>query len=584
MSFTCITCRVAFPEPDLQRAHYKTDWHRYNLKRKVAEMPPVTATAFEEKVVSQRNQASEAEKQPDNFVCETCNKRFSSENAFKNHIQSKKHKDLEVRRSENPNDPIFNRQRSTSTSESKSKDIADENMSDDDEEWSDCDDALSANECLFCSKVCDDMEKNMEHMTVVHNFFIPDIDYVSDLEGLLSYLGAKVGEGRMCLWCSEHGKSFRSLRAVQNHMTDKQHCKMLHEGDTLLEYEDYYDYSSSYPENGDNEDPEEIDMNLLDTENAFEITLPSGAVIGHRSLLRYYKQNLKPERQLVLAGQSKIKNVIAQYKALGWTGTTELAFFAQWWSGSDVTLHFENEEDCSSIGHENTLILMNHKYDIDWLMTWIISERIGILPTTKVFVKNSLKYVPIFGWAWVFTESIFLKRSWEKDRKIITRDLQFLHEYPPGYNITLLMFCEGTRFSEKKLEESNKFAAKNNLPQLKHTLLPRTKGFVLTMEGIKDKFDAVWDITIGFRKDGATPTVQSIFDGKPTKAELYCRRIPIKDIPTDSDKEASDWLYKTFAKKVGYFALYFMKKVSTTAKRSEYEDFAPFSNKLKKSN
>lgn len=327
---------------------------------------------------------------------------------------------------------------------------------------------------------------------------------------------------------------------------------------------------------------------------------------------------------------------------------SQLAFFAQWWSGSDVTLHFENEDDCSSIGQENTLVLMNHKYDIDWLMTWIITERIGILSTTKVFVKNSLKYVPIFGWAWVFTESIFLKRSWEKDRKIISRDLQFLHEYPPGYNITLLMFCEGTRFSEKKLIESNKFAAKNNLTQLKHTLVPRTKGFVLTMEGIKEKFDAVWDITIGFRKDGAEPTVQSIFDGKPTKAELYCRRIPIKNIPVDDDTETSDWLYKTFAEKDeiydhfskngcfkighkktykkrphdlinflcwfilltiplirfiwyiafygsllskffvtviflgGYLALYFMKKVSTTKKRTEYEDFVVSSNKKKK--
>lgn len=53
--------------------------------------------------------------------------------------------------------------------------------------------------------------------------------------------------------------------------------------------------------------------------------------------------------------------------------------------------------------------------------------------------------------------------------------------------LKLLMFCEGTRFSEQKLIESNKFAAKNNLPQLKHTLVPRTKGFVLTMEGIKEK-------------------------------------------------------------------------------------------------
>lgn len=48
--YTCITCRVAFPDADLQRAHYKTDWHRYNLKRKVANMPPVTAENFQKKV------------------------------------------------------------------------------------------------------------------------------------------------------------------------------------------------------------------------------------------------------------------------------------------------------------------------------------------------------------------------------------------------------------------------------------------------------------------------------------------------------------------------------------------------------
>jgi hypothetical protein len=27
----------------MQREHYKTDWHRYNLKRKVVDLPPVTA-------------------------------------------------------------------------------------------------------------------------------------------------------------------------------------------------------------------------------------------------------------------------------------------------------------------------------------------------------------------------------------------------------------------------------------------------------------------------------------------------------------------------------------------------------------
>ena len=52
--YTCITCRVGFGTSELQRGHYKTDWHRYNLKRKVAELPPVTADTFQQKVLAQR--------------------------------------------------------------------------------------------------------------------------------------------------------------------------------------------------------------------------------------------------------------------------------------------------------------------------------------------------------------------------------------------------------------------------------------------------------------------------------------------------------------------------------------------------
>lgn len=96
MSYTCISCRVAFTDGELQRAHYKTDWHRYNLKRKVAEMPPVTAENFQERVMAQR---AAAEQQLSDAAategCAVCNKRFSSVNAHQNHLQSHKHQQAE---------------------------------------------------------------------------------------------------------------------------------------------------------------------------------------------------------------------------------------------------------------------------------------------------------------------------------------------------------------------------------------------------------------------------------------------------------------------------------------------------------
>lgn len=97
MSYTCISCRVQFCDGEVQRAHYKTDWHRYNLKRKVAEMPPVTAENFQDRVLAQRaalEQQSQASGHSSTY-CATCNKKFSSDNAYSNHIQSNKHQQAE---------------------------------------------------------------------------------------------------------------------------------------------------------------------------------------------------------------------------------------------------------------------------------------------------------------------------------------------------------------------------------------------------------------------------------------------------------------------------------------------------------
>lgn len=62
--------------------------------------------------------------------------------------------------------------------------------------------------------------------------------------------------GFMCLWCNEKGRTFHSAEAARQHMIDKGHCKMIHEGVALAEYAEFYDYSSSYP------DAERDDVNV----------------------------------------------------------------------------------------------------------------------------------------------------------------------------------------------------------------------------------------------------------------------------------------------------------------------------------
>ncbi|XP_072267959.1 cytoplasmic 60S subunit biogenesis factor ZNF622 [Pyxicephalus adspersus] len=432
-AYTCITCRVAFADPDIQRAHYKTDWHRYNLKRKVADMPSVTAENFQERVLAQRAVVEEQSKETATY-CTVCSKRFSTFNAFENHLKSRKHLDLEKKtalavtkkvemlneknlekglRAENVDKDAMNSviqqaiKAQPSMSPKKKVSIAqdtdmasvsdkqgsqvktrpekpprlqwyeqqakklsskdDENDSVEDEEdnegWEDMgseddedseeeeheemeDDvaeegsaaaadittphgAIPVTECLFCSHHSRSLVKNVAHMTKIHSFFIPDVEYLQDLHGLISYLGEKVGVGKICLWCNEKGKSFYTTESVQAHMVDKSHCRLFTDGDAALEFADFYDFRSSYPDHKEGDDVEMDDGDVPDEKNleydeeTMELVLPSGARIGHRTLMRYYKQKFGLSRAVVVSkNQKAVGRVLQQYKALGWTGGT----------------------------------------------------------------------------------------------------------------------------------------------------------------------------------------------------------------------------------------------------------------------
>jgi len=179
-------------------------------------------------------------------------------------------------------------------------------------------------------------------MSAAHSFFIPDTDYLVDLSGLITYLGDKIAVGNVCIYCNEKSKAYRSLDAVRSHMNDKGHHKLAYEAADRAEYADYYDFSASYPdaeahkrrkekkaakkaaaaaaaqeaeewEDVDMDGSEQSEMEVVDVEDdsdegdssdedmpesltygdsPFELVLSSGARIGHRSMKRYYTQNL----------------------------------------------------------------------------------------------------------------------------------------------------------------------------------------------------------------------------------------------------------------------------------------------------
>lgn len=323
MSYTCINCSVRFSCGDFMRDHYKTDWHRYNLKRRVAGLPPATAEEFQNRVLEKRNEELSASEETTLF-CNACHKHFSSQNAHENHLNSKKHKDNLMKfNKENDSKEITCKTVRRSEDRPAAEDEEIEEI--DSDEWEEVvENPIAENNCIFCDQHSEDLVENLKHMSIAHSFFIPDTEFCTDLEGLLFYLAEKVSRDFICLWCNDRGKTFYSLDAVRKHMIDKGHCKMIHEGLALAEYAEFYDYSSSYPdhEEGINID-EEFEPEVLEGDE-YQLVLPSGAVIGHRSLMRYYKQRLNPNRALVpKKSEKKLHKVLSEYRALGWSSTQQ---------------------------------------------------------------------------------------------------------------------------------------------------------------------------------------------------------------------------------------------------------------------
>lgn len=102
---TCITCRMLFSSSLEQKLHYKTDFHRFNLKRKVAKLPPVTEEVYNSKMAaaSQEQEKGKSEKETV-LLCTVCRlelrvvfdnnstrKKYHSQNAFDSHLKSNKH-------------------------------------------------------------------------------------------------------------------------------------------------------------------------------------------------------------------------------------------------------------------------------------------------------------------------------------------------------------------------------------------------------------------------------------------------------------------------------------------------------------
>ncbi|KAH6843119.1 C2H2 type zinc-finger-domain-containing protein [Chaetomium sp. MPI-CAGE-AT-0009] len=311
--YTCNTCQVAFRNSDLQRGHMRSDWHRYNLQRRVATLPPISSEVFTEKVLQARAETTaQADKAGFERACETCQKTYYSENSFRNHLSSAKHKARAVALASQPNGKVDDEAGSMSFSlgEPAADSVVD---SDAEEEFNEVVEGLkntglqestspvkrpsnphlsaeaqnkpehplsrtsseeksstttpsaptptgakptpaapSLKTCLFCNYESPTPPLNVSHMERIHGMFIPEKQYLVNLEGLLGYFQEQVFTLNQCLTC---GKFKSNTFAVQTHMRDKSHCQIPYTTEEeQVEIGEFYDFRSTYSDEGDWED------------------------------------------------------------------------------------------------------------------------------------------------------------------------------------------------------------------------------------------------------------------------------------------------------------------------------------------
>ncbi|KAI5966292.1 REI1 [Candida pseudojiufengensis] len=337
--FTCNTCNLQFPESNDQRTHMKSEWHRYNLKRKVAQLPPINEELFNSKVTRlQTPDDGEKVKQ----ITKKEQRRKEKEAILEKKkaiLEQAKRAMMAERRANQASGEALEDEKFTETIDDseeapeQKKETENVDLTQEAEEEIQLEQKLAnkldipPTTCLFAHPKYhhefQTVDENVDHMFKQHGLYIPEPNYLIDKTGLIEYLAEKIGFG-FCIACNYQG---RNAEAAREHMQTKRHMRIPYESeDEKLEISKFYDFSSTYDdddkkiivdgadeaeesegdwedvsdENEESDSDEELSAADQDAiyQNGNELILPSGAVVGHRSNRRYYRQNLAPERIL----------------------------------------------------------------------------------------------------------------------------------------------------------------------------------------------------------------------------------------------------------------------------------------------
>lgn len=204
----------------------------------------------------------------------------------------------------------------------------------------------------------------------------------------------------------------------------------------------------------------------------------------------------------------------------------------------DITLHYNPK----ILEYKKTIVISNHVNNIDWFVIWISL----LMLKKKGFIFHAKKNLFVFGRLLSglnkSTRFVFLRRKIDYDYITLVESCNNIKIMPTFHTV---IFPEGTLYHKKCSPLVNiKRSFTRNVPATKNVLIPKTTGFGILVNQLKNDIDGIMNCTLKYT-------------GKVTLTNLLkLQRISV-DIYIDSEsvpeENTSDWLINKFKEKESYF-------------------------------
>ncbi|XP_065175309.1 1-acyl-sn-glycerol-3-phosphate acyltransferase epsilon-like [Sycon ciliatum] len=217
---------------------------------------------------------------------------------------------------------------------------------------------------------------------------------------------------------------------------------------------------------------------------------------------------------------------------------------------------------------ENAIVVCNHQCTVDWMLVGMLASRQGCAQAVRFMLKDSLKYIPIVGYYLKLIGCVYVKRG-TGDSSGIQRQLQYVVENQQP--IWWVVYPEGTRYDNTKprlIEASHQFSRERGLPLLQNVLVPKSKGFEVSVEALRGHCQAVYDITVVYtarngRKTSSqrdpAPSMTDFAAGRCSRIDIHLSRIAMADIP-QNPAVCRKWLLDRFIDKDRILTEYYEKR------------------------